>query len=66
MAVRTNVESDRNAVEDDKLGAHPPKGIRLVIDVRQMADDLFKAILVLEIICIAAYVLAFITNDKEQ
>ena len=66
MAVRTNMEDTRNAMENDKLGAHPPKGIRLVIDVRQMADDLFKAILVLEIICIASYLLAFLMNDKEQ
>ena len=66
MAIRTGVEDTRNAVEADKLGADSPKGLRLVIDVRQMADDLFKAILVLEVICIAAYVLAFIMRDKEQ
>ena len=66
MAIRTNMEKPGTFVEDDKLGADSPKGLRLVIDVRQMADDLFKAILVLEVICIAAYVLAFIMRDKEQ
>ena len=66
MVVRTGMEDTRNAVEADKLGADSSKGIRLVIDVRQMADDLFVAIWVLELICIVAYLLAFLMKDKSN
>ena len=66
MAIRTGVEDTRNAVEADKLDADSSKGVRLVIDVRQIADDLFVAVWVLELICIAAYLLAFLMKDKEQ
>ena len=66
MAIRANMETTRNAMEDSQLGADSPKRLRLVIDVRQMADDLFVAVWVLELICIAAYLLAFLMKDKEQ
>ena len=66
MAIRTGVEKPGTFVEDDKLGADSLKGIRLVIDVRQMADDLFVAIWVLELICIVAYLLAFLMKDKSN
>ena len=66
MAIRAGMEDTRNAVEADKLGADSSKGVRLVIDVRQIADDLFVAIWVLEFICIAAYLLAFVMKDNKQ